>query len=261
MSLFLLTIGLCAASHLSGDQTEHVESMTHFPHPLGQSQIYRNVYKSAVGPGNHVATISWIRAITVIKHIQIPEGTMVIRRVTNSNIQYDVPEDATETSLQWFRENLANDRTDHLLFAGDYVYEVDDRVWNHSANQLMPDFARSLAQGGVTPCLHFPLKLRDKWSERTREEADSELTARFEAGQGPAPNPGLWYWIVQAVEPIETPFGQIENTYQLRYQTLGGYEARWFKQGVGFVRFENKHGGSYFESSSELIAVKPNTTD
>ena len=84
------------------------------------------------------------------------------------------------------------------------------------------------------------------------EEADFKQMLLFQQGKSGAPNPGMYYWLVEKKEDVVTEFGKTVDAFFVIYRTVGGPSKRWFKEKVGLVRESSHHAGTYIESDSIL---------
>jgi len=92
------------------------------------------------------------------------------------------------------------------------------------------------------------------WAEKKREMADFEAGEQFKAGKGPAPNPGMYYWVNEGKESLTVPFGKLTGVCHLAYRALDGRSEAWFKTGIGLVMESYHHFGSKIESESKLVS-------
>ena len=65
------------------------------------------------------------------------------------------------------------------------------------------------------------------WAEESRERKAMEQARLFDAGLGPPPNPGNYYWRVMGREEVVVPYGRVADAMHLRYGTLGGPHEVW----------------------------------
>lgn len=236
--------------YFSIEVKENVDVLDYYPLAIGNKWVYQHEYKSAIHNTGKIITITWISEITVKEHHDIPEGRMIVRTLTIRDVHYDYPEEVDEEDVSWYKNNIPGRQASHYLLKGNYVYRVPGWGWDEESKMLNKKYAGRI--GKNAPMFFFPMEKVHAWADRKREEKDYRQGELFEQGKGPAPNPGMYYWIVEGKESIEIPYGKLKDVFRLRYGTLGGPSIVWFKKGIGVVKRKYTHSGSYFESETSL---------
>jgi hypothetical protein len=233
---------------------EQVNVLEHFPLEVGNRWTYSHFYKACVGAGTEIITITWTREVSVVAHHQQGERTLVRMKKIIRDVGYDYPEGTPEEQVRWDKEHIPNRETPHYLIDGNYIYEIREREPGTPIADFLAESDRVVQE--QVPEYFFPMTVGVRWAEKERETRDFEMSERFLAGEGPAPNPGMYYWVVEATEAIEVPCGRMEETFCVIYRTLGGPSRYWFKNGLGVVKTAYRHCGSYYEFGSELVACE-----
>lgn len=223
-----------------------------YPLAIGNKWIYENVYKSAIHASTNVITIKWESEILVKDHDDIPEGKVIERSVLNRNIKFEYPKHVKDEEIIWFKEMIKKNDYDHYLIKGNYVYELPNWGWDGKNKVLTENFRKRIGNGLATPSFFFPMEKVVMWSNLEREREDYEKTILFQQGKGPAPNPGMYYWVVEGTVDVEVPYGKVNNVVSLIYRTVGGPSHVWFRKGLGVIKTKYVHQGSYIESETVL---------
>jgi hypothetical protein len=193
--------------------------------------------------------------IRVTGRYDVPEGTVVVREVREKDVHFEYPPDADPEEI----DKLGNGEKPHTepyLIKGNYVFRIPDWGWDRERRDLTPRFREQLKDW--TPEFFFPMDKVGLWAERSREERDFRQGELFDQGKGPAPNPGMYYWVVENnSRPVQVPYGELTGVFFLMYRTTGGPTMVWFKNGLGVVKTLSIHSGSYMDHSSELKAFHP----
>jgi hypothetical protein len=240
--------------YFSLEYQQAVNPEKHFPVELGNRWTYENVYRSAVGSAEGVVEVTWRSDVVIQAHHVVPEGMVVLCSKRIYNVMYDYPDDTTEQELPWFKKNVPDMSAAHYIIAGNYVYEISDDAWDADKVSLTRDYSQAFGEGTITPKFFFPLGAVRMWSERVRERADRDQSELFKQGQVSAPNPGMYYWVVEDQQNVEVPFGLVSAAFRLVYRTVGGSATVWFKPGLGVIKETYRHFGTYLESESVLLS-------
>ncbi len=255
---FLLWFLALYASHglgqdrpfLSLEGKESANVFEYFPLELGNRWVYQDTYATDYGnPPRRVRRTS-TREVTIVRHDLVSEGTVIHWRERNTDVKHEFGPGWTEEQKATFikRPNLATERL--YLVSGSYVLPLYPHSWDDAAKDLTERYRSQLDK--ATPDFFFPMTVGIRWSHRQREQTDLEKLTLFRQGKGGAPNPGLYYWVVESRQDVTTPYGEIEDAFRLVYRTLGGPLIRWFKPGIGIVRESSSHSGTYIETDSVL---------
>jgi hypothetical protein len=219
---------------LSREITEKADVLAHFPLQIGNRWTYEHEHKT--GNPERPGVAVWTSEVTVLGHVQVPEGLVVLRKVEAPQ----APSDQRET--------------EHYLIRGNYVYAVPDLLWDAKRQSLDDTFRQRLAQDDITPEFFFPLREGLLWAEKDRE--NRTLRGWLDSKQQPD---GFYHWFVQgrggqgrAVKLLVS-----SQAFLLVYATLGGPVERWFEDGVGVVGEWNRHGGTYWETTVRLKEFIP----
>lgn len=240
----------------SSEYREPVNVLEYFPLHAGASWLYAETYKSALDAEGHVATVTWQREMTVTGYKESPQGRVVLMRVTDSNVVYDIPP-AVAQEAAWLRENLPDKGKGNLLIAGNCVYWMPAWASDAKTGALAPEYVKRLAAGEISPDFCFPMNEVRYWAERTREERLIREREAFEQGQGPAPDIGMYHWTVEGRASVETPAGTLDDCRLVVQYALGGGVRRYFRDGLGFVAEFYSHAGSFEERETRLIRFSP----
>jgi hypothetical protein len=207
----------------------------HYPLQVGNAWTYRNVYKSAIGGSDAIITVTWLSVETIRAHVEIPEGRMIVRDCTVEDVQYDYPADVKESDVSWFKDNIGKpDCPLYLLFASGYAMEIPEWGWDDSGQTLAPTMVERLNHPD-DPSWQLDL-------------------AALVRGEIPKPSPtGYWTWMSVGSESVVTPLGTMEDAVHLVWRANNGRINRWFRDGVGYVKEQFRHGGSYYETDRILV--------
>jgi len=63
----------------------------------------------------------------------------------------------------------------------------------------------------------------------------------------------MYYWVAEETEDVNVPYGNVKGAFRLAYRTLGGPSIVWFKDGVGVVKEEYTHQGTYIHNEARLV--------
>ncbi len=237
---------------LSIEVKERVNVFAYFPLEVGNTWVYQNTFKSAVGTStDKIITITWTSEVAVQAHYDVPEGKVVVRKTTNRGVKYDYPEGVKDEDVAWFKKNYPETYPNYLI-QGNYVYALPEGSWDAEHKCLSDEFKKRFATGERTPDFFFPMEKVWGWSERKREQKDLKAAALWKAEKGPAPNPAMYYWLVEDKEAVTVPYGSVKGAFRLIERGAGGGLQVWFKYGLGVVREYFKHNGSYYEKESVL---------
>jgi hypothetical protein len=250
---------LLAAAALAGENpffslevTKPVDVMDHFPLAVGNRWVYERTYRTQIGSSKEIAMVAWTSEIEVVAHHEVPEGRLIERRQTVRDLRYDIPDDVPEDGRDWIRENLPETDVEHYLIRGNYVYGVPPWAWD-SGRRAPTDWRPGWVAGPEDmPDFFFPMSVGLRWAERVRETADLESTRLFEQGKGGAPNPGMYYRVVEGRETIRVPYGTVADAWRLVLRTLPDHTRVWFKDGIGEVKETYSHHGTLIEGESVL---------
>lgn len=240
--------------YFSAQYKEKDDPAKYLPVEIGNKWIYQNKYRSSTtGKETEIITVTWESNYEILEHYVLPEGLLVVRKESIRNVVYDYP-DTMKDNVSWFTENIPRENNFHWLLAENYVYRIPNHVWLSKSNCLSEDFTKRLANGELTPIFFFPLDSVGVWAEKERELIDIEKERLFIERKGPAPNPVMYYWMVEENEDVQVPYGDIPDVFKLIYRTHGGPTIRWFKSGIGVVKEVYHHQGSLIENESVLVS-------
>jgi hypothetical protein len=236
---------------------DETQVLDHFPLHIGTQWSYRNISKSAVDTAGSIFTVRWRSRVMIAEHVQTPQGLLVRRRLEIQDVKYDYPPDTRADTVAGIKASLPERGIAQYLIRGNSVFEVD----GPADGQTESDWIQSLDRDwdDVCPAFVFPLTADSHWSERTREEKDRQQALAFQEGKGNAPNPVMYYWIVDGTEDLNLPIGKVPGTVRLIYRALGGPLQVWFKDGIGVVKTSFVHHGSFGEEESVLDEFLPAT--
>ena len=240
----------------SSEYKQPVDVLAYFPLYAGATWVYEETCKSAVGNAGDIGTVTWLRESTITGFKETPQGRVVLMRVTDSNVSYDIPRRAEQES-QWLRQNYPDQQEGNLFISGNSVYWMP--AWASDANTgtIAPEYARRLAAGEVSPDFCFPMDKVRFWAERTREERLIREREAFERGQGPAPDIGMYHWSTEGRASIETPAGTLDDCRLVVQYALGGAVRRYFRDGIGLVAEYYSHAGTFEERETRLVRFSP----
>jgi hypothetical protein len=279
--LLLVLVVLPSTVHASEDRVffsmeygEPADVLDYFPLQVGNMWVYEYTQKNAIeteaelpetedckdkpyDPFEHCGptlTKQWTEEVVVTGHYDVPEGKVIVREVQEKDVRFEYPAEIDASEIGDL-DRGEKTRIEPYLIRGNYVYEIPEWGWDPELGELTPKLRERLE--GLVPDFFFPMSKVQLWAERKREEDDFRRSELFKQGKGPAPNPGMYYWAVQESGPVQVPYGKIEGSYFLMYRTVGGPSMVWFKDGLGVVKTEYVHSGSYWNTFSELRAFYP----
>ncbi len=219
-------------------QVEPADPADWLPLAVGTTWTYEHVERIEAEDGQ-VVTARWTEELAVAARRPLHDGLLVerTRRILSRNAAAQGPTLGPD----------ARPATDWLILGG--------RVWEIAGPQdpVLLDPGRRDEQ---PPDLFFPLEVGLRWAERRREAADLAQAERFRRGAGGAPNPGMYYWIVEGREPVTVPGRGAAEAYLATFRTLGGPTRRWFVRGVGVVRETYRHQGTFQEVDVALTGFR-----
>lgn len=143
----------------------------------------------------------------------------------------------------------------HILIQGNYLFHVPAHHWSDEENSFSVSYLERLEAGSIVPDLFFPPSAARVWAEATRERADLSQAKAFKSGEGPAPNPSLYYWHFEGVETFELGDRKL-TAYHFKYYAPSGSPIVWFVPGVGIVKRQYAHAGGFIERESVLIQFR-----
>ncbi len=223
------------------------------PTKIGTSWEYQEIYRTAMGPANERIEMKWTRKDTIVANHTIPQGTLIEFNCEDSKISY-APEPDSETKQ--FLARLPAEQHFDWLIRKNYVFVLPDWAWHPEEKKLDDEYVRRLNDETNCPDFFFPMDKAEYWSEPKRERAELEKARLWKQGKGPAPNPARWFWIVVGREEVTTPAGIFPDSYQLKEFFNTGPVTVWFKPGVGVIKRETSHSGSFQESETLLLNWK-----
>lgn len=259
-ALAALVLPVCCAlaadpqAFFSVEFTEQDDPTRYLPVEVGTRWTYQNQRSSAITSTDSVITITWKSECVVLAHHKVPEGTVILREVQVRDVTFDYPATVPESKVAWFKEHAPKNGVSHYLIAGNYVFELFEHDWDSVAKTLTERWRSRFKQGQVTAKFFFPMGAVTMWSNRERERADFEMGELSKAGKGPAPNPGMYYWVCEAQEDLTVPYGDVQGAFLLVYRTNPDLTRVWFKPDIGVVKEASKHHGSYGEGRSTLLS-------
>lgn len=210
-----------------------------FPLQVGNRWVYEHESKS--GDRNRPDVDRWSTEESITGRVIIPEGLVVLRDVK----ELAKPSEQTITvrvidqngQLRYaqqpgYNRAVYSNREPYLIH-GNCLYGLAGG-WDSQAQQLRPEYRKSLSEGAVSPRLCFPLLMGREWGnndipwrvELAREGVGSFLPAEY-AG---------------AIHVFSSHFGS------------GGWEDVWFQKGVGIVGERYIRNGTYEEHTKKLLS-------
>ena len=223
--------------HFSRELKHPVDVLDYFPLQVGSRWTYRHTSKDLMGPDRVMITVQWVEDIQIVAHKELPEGKLVLRKTTVRDVTCEPPDTARKEDVEWCRQRPSRLTRTHYLIQGNYLFEVSEEDLELERLERFHDGFRG-ARGlhEPLPCFFFPMDQVSAWAERSRELEAMEQARLFQAGLGPAPNPGNYFWHVMDREEVAVPYGRVADAVHLHYGTLGGPCQVWFKRGIGVVR-------------------------
>jgi len=240
-----------------------VNPLDYFPLNVGSTWSYNSLYQTADKSTIEVKEKDKIKVKSLItervSYIKInDDGVLaVIEGTVRKTVEYgsDVKEEDTR---RFAADNNGKEEYIKYLFVyGNRIYELSDEDLDKTNYRPTSSAMHSIA-GERMPYLFFPLTLGVRWADKKMEERDMEAGRLFHLGIGPAPNPGMYYKIVEGRAEIIVPAGKFEDVWVIFYRTAGGPSIKWFKEGVGILKEYNIHSGTYWEHEKVLIDYKLN---
>ena len=197
----------------------------------------------------------WTTEHVITGECDIPEGKVFLGDSITRDVRYESPADCDVRVLDClktipYRGPAAFDAKSYLI-AGNYVFAPFDQSWDAAAQGLSAQYRDDLPS--ATPVFFFPLGVARVWSSRLSEERDYQAGLLAMAGKGLAPNPSTYYWMVEGREDVLVPYSKVQNAMKLMYTANCGSSMVWFKEGLGVVKAQFIHGGSFWEEQTELI--------
>ncbi len=213
----------------------------HLPTAPGTTWTYRWTH-DYVAPGTtDTITARWTQEVTITDTVRTQHGLILLRgeRVSDRTA---TTRDGRPFPLQESDRFVSPAAS--LLLRGPNVYEVT------GSHDELDSWIVRLEEH--TPILFFPMQTGLRWSNAARERTDLTALERWRSGIGGAPNPGMYYWVVESVRDADP--GPV---HELWYRTVGGPYVHDYVNGVGIVRYWTRHQGSYWETSAELVGFEP----
>jgi len=213
-----------------------------YPLAVGNVWTYKNTYKSVLGGSTDIITITWTTRVLVEEHVELPEGLVVVRRLSVEDVAYDYPEGVDESALARRKANIAQPGyACYLVFKSGYFEEVPAWGWDTETRTLSEAYLERLRNPDRSDGSEI-------WKPALEDLIRGELPRLTDEMRV-----GWWRWIVEGEETVETPFGTVSDAVHLVWPALGGARHRYFKDGLGYVKEWYKHGGSFLEDEQVLV--------
>jgi hypothetical protein len=229
---------------LSVEVPDTVRAEGHFPTDVGTTWTYVWTYKQLSDDLADTVTTRWTETVSIVEIREIADGLLAVRARAASDLSVSSSDGAPRPAPDRPPIHLSED-VPHLFLRGPYAYEL--RVHPDLAEQWTGEHLEKL-----TPVLFFPMSAGLRWSDPERQRADYAQVLRWRRGEGGAPNPGMYYWIVENVRE-EDVLGRPTEVFQLVYRTIGGPSINLFAKDIGFVRRYSRHAGTYWETEGRLV--------
>jgi hypothetical protein len=206
-----------------------------YPLRIGHTWTYQNENLDGSDGGiAHPAVTRYRTEETILGSAAIPEGTLVW-----SHIRALDPPPATHP--EWKEQNIA------YLVQGRCLYTMNDQGWQPQDHQLTAEFRRSLDAGEVSPDYCFPLTVGETWGAAHWADWRKPSEAKD--------------WKVCAIKVRNPRSPDKRVTFHIKsissYLGSGMTEEVWFQRGVGVVREQDIHHGTYEENRMWLIRFRP----
>ncbi len=221
--MFSLTLALCASIFAASAPAE-LPVRPDLPLEPGTTWVYELTETTDPKGDGKLETRRWKETVRIARTETTSSGFVVVRE---SVTEPKAP--GEETRVDW-------------LVSGGRVYEFP-----HRHEMSLDELATT------EPIFSFPMKVGASWSSDERESADREAAKKFENGEGPAPNPLLWYRIVERVADVTTPAGEFKECFEIWHRTNPDHTIVWFKPGVGVVKWQTVHHGSRWDQEALLV--------
>jgi hypothetical protein len=240
--------------YFSVEVKKPVNPLDYYPLDIGTTWIYDQTYKTVTGVPARLITITWESEETVLAHYEYPEGILIVRRIRNRHVVHDYPEDIAQHLLQGFCEGhpIPDEEMAYYFVRGNYLYTATEQDWDREHQTLSQRYRQQIQHDPGTPAFFFPLEEIRVWGDRSREYEDYHQGELWKQGKGPAPNPVMYYWYVEEMTDVCVPLGCLQEVIPLIYRQVSGPERIWFKNGIGIVREQYTHQGTYLETEKVL---------
>lgn len=207
----------------SGEAFAQDELRSWIPTRVGDTWIYQNESRDgATGGVANPKVDRWRTEETVVKLITVPEGTVVVRRM----------------SILDGKPSVAQPEEQAWLIHGDCLYDLAPADWDpRHPNQLSAAFSAKppWAGGEHVRVFCFPLEPGKTWGKESGHE-----------------------WRVAEVNDQDPSSPDKEKTFHVTsYIGSGLTEDVWFERGVGIVRETDIHAGTYEEERTQLLYFEP----
>ncbi len=211
-----------------------------------------------MGPDQVMITVQWVQEIQIVAHRDLPEGKLVLRKITIRDVTCEHPDTARKKDVEWCRQTPSRLNRTHYLIQGNYVFAVcEDEVDSEHMKRFR---AGPLAVGVAEEPLasfFFPMDRVRAWAEQSRERKVIEQARLCREDLGPAPDSGLYFWHVMDREEVSVPYGRVADAVHLYYGTLGGPSEVWFKEGIGVVRETVQRNLDFLSQEVVLLDFAP----
>jgi hypothetical protein len=228
----------------SVEVADSVRAEDYVPTQVGTTWTYAWTYKQLSDDLADTVTTRWMETVSIVETREIAEGLLLVRASTASDLSASGSDGSRQPTPDSPPLRLPEDIS-HLFLRGSYVYEL--HVQPDEAEAWLGEHFEKL-----TPFLFFPMRPDLRWSDPERERADYEQVLRWRRGEGGAPNPGMYYWVVDRANQ-EDLLGQSSEVFRITYRTIGGPLINWFAKNIGIFRHFNRHSGTYWETEGRLV--------
>jgi hypothetical protein len=199
------------------------EVLSWIPTHPGDAWIYESELRDGTTGGIAHPKITRARVEeTVVRSTTVPEGKIVVRRLRTLNGK---PSAAQERERAW-------------LIHGDCLYDLERGDWNAGhPDQLSAEFSKALPwEGGEhVRVFCFPLSDGKTWNKESGHE-----------------------WRVADVNDHDPSSPDKGKTFHVSsYIGSGLTEDVWFEKGVGIVKENDVHAGTYEETRDQLLLFEP----
>jgi hypothetical protein len=234
LALALPTTGLTATLE---------ELLAAYPLEAGSRWVHRHVrYDGIGGLDQNVVTRIWLSETRFVEQFASAQGILFVLETCGLEGRIETSGTVPAMELQSAQEGLDLSLKPgflYFVFREGYLYEVPAGAVTAETHTISAEWLnRAETFDAPEP---FPLANVSTFQQEQLRNIGESYT-------------GFYNWnIAGPPEEISVAYGSIENSQLVVYPTMSGISYRWIKEGIGMVKEEYQHGGSYSGSSSELV--------
>jgi hypothetical protein len=219
------------------------ELLASYPLEAGSRWVHRHVrYDGIGGLDQNFVTRIWLSETRFVEQLASAQGILFVLETRGLEGRIETSGTIPAMELQRAQEGLEFNLKPgflYFLFREGYLYEVPAWAVAAETKTISAEWLdRAETFDNPQP---FPLANVSKFQQEQLLNIGESYT-------------GFYNWnIAGPPEHLSVAYGSIEAAQLVVYPTMSGISYRWVKEGIGMVKEEYQHGGSYFGSSSELV--------